>query len=75
VTPEQIDELLAELADNYDLPLSAERRKELEYQRDCTRIPMKDNWEAADILRFADCAEAISQLRGAPTVRSNDVQG
>jgi hypothetical protein len=65
MTLEEIDELIAELADDYNLPLSAEDRKELEHKRECRNIPMKDNWEAADTLRFAACWDALRQLRSA----------
>ncbi len=63
MTLEEIDALIAELADDHELPLSDEDRKELERVRDARNIPMKECWEAGDKLKFAACWEALTQLR------------
>jgi len=63
MTLEEIDALIAELADDYNLPLSAKERANLEYVRDAKNIPMKECWEAGDKLKFAACWEALAQLR------------
>jgi len=63
MTLEEIDALIAELADDYEFPLSESKRKELERIRDANNIPMKDCWEAGDTLKFSACWEALTQLR------------
>lgn len=63
MTLEEIDELIAELADTHDLPLSSESRQTLERIRDANDVPMKECWEASDKLKFAACWEALTQLR------------
>jgi hypothetical protein len=63
MTLEEIDTLIAGLADNYELPLSGAARKELERIRDASNIPLRECWEAADKLNFAACWEALTQLR------------
>lgn len=72
MTLEEIDELIADLADDYDLPLSAEERSDLERIRDANNIPMKECWEAGDRLKFAACWEALTQLRGSTPQPANE---
>lgn len=61
----QIDNLIAELAEDFSFPLTQTRKRALKAQAKNTKIPMYLNEEAWATLRLARCYEALTTLRAA----------
>jgi hypothetical protein len=59
-----IDKLIAELVDDYELPLTEAAIKQLGITASATNIPIREIWEAEAHLRYNKIWHALTELRG-----------